>query len=111
MKPIRISRYVVLFLAALLPAWGSCQTFHYAKQVSTIQSPDTRPCLFFQLAGETVADPIVPGNPWFAVSRDHPAYKEITNMLLVAKITSQTVSVYTTGQIKCGLAEVIIVAL
>lgn len=66
------------------------------KQIQFITA-DTRPCIFFQLVGVTQADPVVPTNPWFALSTSNPMFQQISAMLLTAKATQGRVDIITTG--------------
>src|SRR5689334_10571203 len=80
-------------------------------QVSILFPPDTRECTFFQLSGVTEADPVVPGNPWFAVPKTHLGYKEIFVVLLTARSNGRTITVQTDGTTACGHAAVLFVTM
>jgi len=75
--------------------------------VVQIQSPDSRPCTFFQLKGVTQASP-ARVSPWFAVNRSALGYKEMVSMLLMAFSSGRSVMVTTTGALDdaCGEAQV-----
>ena len=79
---------------------------HTSKQVGQFLPPDGRACAFFQLQGVAEADPIRPGNNWFALPTSQNGYKEIMATLLTAKATDKTVTVRTKNQLACGNAEV-----
>lgn len=51
---------------------------------------------FFQLVGVAQADPVVPTNPWFALSTSSPMFQQISAMLLTAKATQGRVDIITT---------------
>jgi len=59
--------------------------------------PDSRPCAFFTLDGVAEADPVSPGNPWFALPQSAAGYKEAYSLLLAAALSGKTVRVFTTG--------------
>jgi hypothetical protein len=59
-------------------------------------------CFYFTLSGISQADPIVPNNPWFAVSRSQYGANPAYAMLLSAKATGASVRVTTTGITICG---------
>jgi hypothetical protein len=71
---------------------------HAGKTVSVIQSPTpSGDCLYFSLVGVPQADPISPGNPWFALPHSHTGFKEAVAILMAAKLSQQTITVETTG--------------
>jgi hypothetical protein len=76
---------------------------HNWKTVTAIQPPGINAaCVYFQLAGVTAADDVLPGNPWFAVPANHAGYKEVYALLLAARLTGTLVSVNTTNQVAGG---------
>ena len=80
---------------------------HLNKTVTTVHSPDWRPCTFFQLDGVTQADPVAPNNPWFAVQTTYIGHDVIVSILLTALTTNKEVHVETSGSLICnGLAAV-----
>ena len=94
-----------LMLAALLAGYaplGLCMNY-MTSRVLVIQPPQwNSDCLFFKLVGVSEADPILTGNPWFAVPRAHPGFQETFAILLAAQKAGTTVWVRTTGQIAGG---------
>lgn len=77
---------------------------HQDKTIEITQTPDSaRPCVFFKLSGVSEADPVNANNPWFSIPVEE---KEQISFLLAARMANKTVTVYTTGQLACGHAEV-----
>jgi hypothetical protein len=107
MKGIKMTRIRMLLATCVLfvPAIGLA-TQHSGRQVVQLHSPDTRECTFFMLTGVAEADPVLPGNPWFAVPKTHVGYKEIVSFLMTARITGESLTVYTAGTTACGHATV-----
>ena len=56
---------------------------------------EDKECVGFVLDGVAEAHPSVPGRGYFAISKTHPGYKEITAMLIAAKIAGTRVQVGT----------------
>jgi hypothetical protein len=52
-------------------------------------------------AGVAEADPVKPGNAWFAVSRTQYGAKDAYAMLLAAKLSGQAVNISTNGTLSC----------
>ena len=99
--------FPVLLAACFAPAIA-CSAVHPNRTVSVVHSPDTRECIFFQLDGVAEADPIAPGNPWFAVPKTHNGYKEIVATLLMARATGAPLQqVTTSGALACGHSAVL----
>jgi hypothetical protein len=66
--------------------------------VGRIFPPDSRDCVYFELAGVPQADSNVSGGgSWFAIPRSAPGFKEIYALLLTAKTTGMALTVETTG--------------
>jgi len=106
------SRITVALLAAYLAPSVAWSATHANKTVSVVHSPDSRECIFFQLDGVAEADPISPGNPWFAVPKTHNGYKEIVAALLMLRTTGAPLQqVTTSGALACGHAAVLNLAL
>lgn len=84
---------------------------HPNKLVTELHSPDTRACAFFRLDGVSEADPVKPGNPWFAVPTNHRGYDVIVDNLRVAIVHDKRVYVSTTGTLECGHAALLKVRL
>lgn len=93
-----------LFFAIFLPL-----TSYAAHEIDYIRSPDTRPCMLFQLKGVTDAGGT--GSPWFALPFAHHAYKEMVSMLLAAKMSGKSIDVSTADRLAagCGHAEVTVI--
>jgi hypothetical protein len=107
----RCRALAVLTLTLITPV-PLLASVHVNKEVAIVHSPDARECVFFQLSGVNEADPVIPGNPWFAVAKSHTGYKEIFAALLIARTTGRTlVHVATNGTTACGHAAVASVAL
>jgi hypothetical protein len=78
---------------------------HYNKSVGQLQSTySNADCFYFILDGVAEADPVVPGNPWFAIPRSQFGSKDAYAMLLGAKLSGQPVTVNTDGTLSCGRA-------
>ena len=74
----------VLLLLLATSGVASAGTYEW-NNISVIRSPDGRPCLFFQMKGVSNVDST--GNAWFVVKQSHVGYKEISSMIMAAKIT------------------------
>lgn len=68
---------------------------------------DNRSCLFFQLDGVIEADPVMPGNPWFALPKSAPNFQEMHSWILSARLSNTPLNVTTDGTVSCGTATVI----
>jgi hypothetical protein len=96
---------IVAFAAFAIVAtnMATAMTQHAYKLITTIEPPQaTTDCLYFQLAGVGEADPLTPNNPWFAMPRSHPGFREIYAMILMTKATGMEVVVRTTGSLAGG---------
>jgi hypothetical protein len=93
---------------AVLFAAQSASAANFANKaiIDLLMDVNSRPCLFFTLDGVTVADPVVPWNPWFAVPKSASNFAEINAMLLSAKLAGRPISVETDGTTSCGIATV-----
>ena len=100
----------VLLLLLATSGVASAGTYEW-NNISVIRSPDGRPCLFFQMKGVSNVD--LTGHAWFVVKQSHVGYKEISSMIMAAKITGKAMSVSTSGNVvpECGHAEVVVVHL
>lgn len=85
---------------------ANASTIHTQKTILEINAPDHRPCTFVRLQGVTVADPVTPGSPWLALPKTHLGYYESFSMLVTAFTDQIPVTVFTTGNIECGHAEI-----
>ena len=95
-------------IGALLASAPPSLAVNYSSvQVTNVFPPDGRGCFFFTLAGVAEADPIVPGNPWFAVPIGYQGYKELVSMMYMARSASIPITVVTSGTTACGLATII----
>lgn len=91
----------------LVPIPANAVVVHVNKTVVRIHSGDTRQCFFFQLTGVSEADPVVPGDYWFAIPQSNAGYKDAVAILMLARATGMPLAhVKTTGGLACGLAEV-----
>ena len=95
-------------LAAVVSGGNAlADTSHSTKLIQYLQSSGSGgQCMYFTLIGVNEADPLVPGNPWFAIPLNHPTAKEIFAILSAAKISDKTVSVRTSTTTACGYAAV-----
>ncbi|WP_116809915.1 hypothetical protein [Steroidobacter cummioxidans] len=79
---------------------------HVNKRVLFLQSTSSaHDCFFFVLEGVSQADPVKPGDMWFAFPRSQFGSKDAYAMLLAAKLTDTSVTVHTEGQMACGYAS------
>jgi len=77
------------------------------RTVGQLQSTyDGADCIYFTLEGVAEADPVKPGDHWFAIPRTQYGAKDAYAMLLAAKLTGKTVFVSTRGTLSCGYAAV-----
>lgn len=103
---VRIIR-IGLALSMLMASSAGLAVEHSGKEVSLVHSPTMgHECVFFLLAGVAQADPAAPGVAWFAVHKTHPGFKELTAILVSARLTKERVTVYTNGNHACGVAAV-----
>jgi hypothetical protein len=102
----KIHRTVLCAAFALVASMPLAATDHYGKLVGQLFGPDYRDCFFFTLQGVGQADPVTPGNHWFAVPSSHLGFKELFSLIMSQRLAGQTVNVTTTGTVACGLAEV-----
>jgi hypothetical protein len=85
---------------------------HSAKTIARFEPAHKQTaCFYFTLEGVTTADPLAPGSEWFAMERDANGAKEILATLLAARVSGTPVTVYTSGELRCGYAEVLTVFL
>lgn len=100
-----------LCLSSIMPGSSLQAAVHTQGIVVQIANPDDRPCIFFRLSGVAEADPVLPGQPWFAVPKTHGGYKEIVATLMIARSTQDPIyQVLTSGAVACGYAEVLSIA-
>lgn len=98
---------MAVILAASLSPEATFAVNWAGKRVGQLQSTyDGADCIYFTLEGVTEADPIKPGDPFFAIPRSQYGAKDAYAMLLAAKISGQTVLVSTRGTLACGYAAV-----
>lgn len=83
----------------------------YSGRQIVVTQADSRPCVFFQLSGVIEADPVLAGNPWFALPKSNPSFSEMYAELLSAKISGKGVSAYTDGTTSCGYATASLIQL
>jgi hypothetical protein len=89
-----IFNFAVGSLAVLADVAISAQ--NYTAPVAALQPPSNyQDCVFFTLVGISQADPVVPNNPWCALSRTQTGYSEMYASLLAAKLSGSTVNVVT----------------
>ena len=100
-----MKRYVIGLLLTYCLVPNTLAVSHTNKTIEILLSPDSRPCLFFKLVGVAEADPINPDNAWFAVPVEQVGTDTTISMLISASVAGKNVSVTTTGQLQCGLAE------
>lgn len=96
-----------LLAAGLVAASGaSVEAAQSTGQLSQFAPSNTQPCAIFSLKDIAQADPILPGNPYFSVSRTTPGYPELIATLLTAAVGGQYLYVVTSGTVTCGFADV-----
>lgn len=100
---------ILVFLMVCI-SFASAGT-NYNEKIGIIRSPDSRPCLLFQLEG--VTDAGGSGNPWFAIKQDHIGYDEIVSIMLAAKLSDRAIQVGTNNVPVegCGHVEVTVIHL
>lgn len=104
---LKLSHLSVLVAFLVLPSISYSAIQWNSKSVGQLQSAAIgADCIYFTLIGVNEADPVMPGNPWFAMARTQYGAKDTYAMLLSAKLTGQLVSVVTTNTVVCGYAGV-----
>ncbi len=101
-----MKKIILISLFTVIPFLQVNAVPHLSKTVGVIKSPDINPCSLFTLVGVAEADPIKPGNNWFAVPQTHNGHNVIISILLAASTSGKTVTVYTNGKEICGGVEV-----
>jgi hypothetical protein len=75
--------------------------------IAALISPGaTSQCALFKLLGVAQADPVVPGQPWFALPMSNVGFHEQFAVLLTAAFNNHAIFLQTTGQATCGFAQV-----
>lgn len=108
-RNIATGRRIRVIAAAVLTAAPALSlAVHWPnRSVGQLQSSyDGADCIYFTLDGVAEADPVKPGDPWFAIPRTQYGAKDAYAMLLAAKLTGKTVLVSTRGTLSCGYAAV-----
>lgn len=104
-KPPIIFQALASLMALSASGPGLAAVTHGAKEVGSMQTYDSAACFYFRLKGVSEADPVKPGDSWFALERTQPGAKEALATLLLAKATDKTVTVVSQGAMKCGYAS------
>lgn len=87
----------LLSIMALAAGTGDAMALtHSNKTIPSIRPAGGRVCTLFQLAGISVADPVV-NSHWFTIVPTSPGYKEMVATLLAAKAYGSVVAVSTSG--------------
>ena len=84
-------------VALLSLSFNTIAVTYSSYTINWVRPGADRPCTLFQLNGVSQADPVSPGNPWFAIPNTAPEYKEMIAALLLAKAADRPVIVITTG--------------
>jgi len=101
-----MARMLVVLMLCTLGRVACADAQHTSKSIGALMGPDdTRDCTFFTLQGVSQADPNV-ASEWFAIPRIHQGFKEITALLLAAKVSGIPINVTTNGQTVCGHAGI-----
>ena len=79
---------------------------HYGKEVGNVQVSLSSNCVYFTLKDVSEADPVTPGNHWFAFKADAPGSDHLMSLLLMSHATGETLKVTTAGAEVCGYASV-----
>lgn len=83
-----------------------------SKTITLVEADDTDDCVYFQLDGVTEANPVHPGQPWFAVSLSSLGGKNLVTFLLSARLSGTPLSrVVADGSLVCGTVQAFIVDL
>ena len=92
----------LILIAVCAPSIAQAATWT-GKTVGNVQpNHPSIDCYWFRLNGVGEADPVTPGNPWFAVARTELGSREAYATLLAAKVAGAPVTVYTDGTTVCG---------
>ena len=97
------SRIYLMALAASLGAPCTAATSRSNQSIQDIQA-DSRPCLFFNLAGVSEADPAVPAQIWFTIPTSNANYQTQASIILSSKVAGKPLRVQTDGTVSCGYA-------
>lgn len=100
-----LSAAIIVAAAPLMMA----NAYYSTQQIGVIRGPDTRMCTFFVLVGVSVADPVVPNVPWFALPKSDPGYNDRMALLLSSKMAGKPISVGTDGTVSCGHATAVVI--
>jgi hypothetical protein len=93
----------VLIAAAAVSPVASASGPYVGATITLIQTPTpTANCFYFMLAGVGEADPVAPGNAWFAVSSTQNGFTQLYAMVIAAKLAGNPVTVVTTGALAGG---------
>jgi hypothetical protein len=90
-------RVLIISCVAMTAVCHPASADTFTGQVQGLATPDSRPCVFFSIAGVTQADPVRPGSPWVVVRQSQNGFKELYALLLAAKHTGAPVTVTTNG--------------
>ena len=63
------------------------------------------------LSGVSQADPAVPNNGWFAISKTNASAEDAYAALVAAKVSGTTLHIRTDGTVSCGNATASLVSL
>lgn len=83
---------------------------HYGKIAEDVHVSASGLCVLFRLNGVEHAAPDTPDMPWFALSRDHPAFAELFAILLTGAAGKRSINVHTSGRV-CGPPAIVTIAL
>jgi hypothetical protein len=98
----RISCAGLLIAAAAVSPVASASGPYVGATITVIQTPTpTANCFYFMLAGVGEADPVAPGNAWFAVPSTQIGFAQLYAIVIAAKLAGNPVSVATAGG-TCG---------
>lgn len=101
-----LSVWATTFLCMCFAVTAAAQKTYANYTVGLIQTPTaTANCAYFMLVGVAQADPIAPGNAWFAIPATQNGFAEVYATLVAAKLSGATVTAATTGALadsSCG---------
>jgi hypothetical protein len=107
--------FAVIVVASSAPAVTRAATDARGKLGNLMPPSLNHSCVLFTIVNVSEADPVNPGNPWFAIAATHPGFDKLYALLITAKsLTTPSADpfqpnliVQTTGNAICGgFAEV-----
>lgn len=103
---MRVSAKLALLAVGLIAASAPPAFANTERTGQTVAQVliDSRPCMFFNLANVSEADPVAAGQKWFAIPVSNANYQTYASIVLSSRLTRQPFWVQTDGTISCGFA-------